>query len=63
MEETKKWYEWEEELYANDNTMIWDPDGFRNMPEDTLYTQEDFEQRRWYCTIGPKRINSLRDGK
>lgn len=48
--------EWDRELYKD--TQIYDPDGWRGSrfkPWNEPLTKDDFEQRRVFCTIGPRR--------
>lgn len=51
--EKKKWTEWEAEM--DDGSRIYDPDGFRDQSYDTLYTFEEFLERRPMCTMIGKR--------
>lgn len=51
MAERRTWHDWDVE--GIDGLYILDPDGFRNEPDDKLYTRDEFLQIRWRSTTGP----------
>lgn len=50
-EERRTWSAWDAE--GIDGVYILDPDGFRDRPDDTLYTRDEFVQIRGRSTVGP----------
>lgn len=48
-EDRRTWREWDEEHI--DGLRIYDPDGFRDRPSDTLYSRSEFIQTRTHSTV------------
>jgi len=46
---SKTWQEWDKEKLGG--ITILDPDGFRDYPDDKLYTREEFLKTRKYSTV------------